>query len=65
MAKSPPQHRTKSKAKPTKSTGRKRAPPTKPRGEQLLDRLDKNPGDREAWDELATGRRRRVPPKRG
>jgi hypothetical protein len=25
----------------------------KPRGEQLLDRIDKNPNDREAWDELA------------
>jgi hypothetical protein len=63
MAKSPPQHQTKPKAKPTKSTGRKKnAPPTKPRGEQLLDRLDKNPGDREAWDELATGLRK-VPPK--
>ena len=25
----------------------------KPRGEQLLDRIDKNPNDREAWNELA------------
>jgi hypothetical protein len=25
----------------------------KPRGEQMLDRIDKNPNDREAWDELA------------
>jgi hypothetical protein len=25
----------------------------KPRGEQLLDRLDKNPKDQDAWDELA------------
>jgi hypothetical protein len=65
MAKSPPQHRTKSGAKRKKSTGRKKnTPPTKPRGEQLLDRLDKNPRDREAWDELETGRRKRVPPKR-
>jgi hypothetical protein len=65
MAKSPPQDRMKPTAKPKKSTGRKKnVPPTKPRGEQLLDRLDKNPGDVEAWDELATGRRRRGPPKR-
>jgi hypothetical protein len=64
MAKSSPQHRTKSKTKPKKRTGRKKnAPPTKPRGEQLLDRLDKNPGDREAWNELASGRRKRGPPK--
>jgi hypothetical protein len=49
---------------PKKSPGRKKiAPPTKPRGEQLLDRLDKNPRDREAWDELATGRLKRAPPK--
>jgi hypothetical protein len=27
----------------------------KPRGEQLLDRIDKNPNDREAWNELARG----------
>jgi hypothetical protein len=25
----------------------------KPRREQLLDRIDKNPNDREAWNELA------------
>jgi hypothetical protein len=25
----------------------------RPRGEQLLDRIDKNPDDREAWNELA------------
>jgi hypothetical protein len=51
---------------PKKSPGRKKnAPPTKPRGEQLLDRLDKNPRDREAWDELATGHRKRAPSKRG
>jgi hypothetical protein len=25
----------------------------KPRGEQLLDRIDNNPNDREAWNELA------------
>jgi hypothetical protein len=25
----------------------------KPRGEHLLDRIDKNPNDREAWNELA------------
>jgi hypothetical protein len=33
-----------------------KAPPArreKPRGEQLLDRIDKNPDDREAWNELA------------
>ena len=37
-------------------TSRKKAPPAqrkKPRGEQLLDRIDKNPNDREAWNELA------------
>ena len=52
--------------KPKKRPGQKKnAPPTKPRGEQLLDRLDKNPRDREAWDELASGRRKRAPPKRG
>jgi hypothetical protein len=36
-------------------TSRKKAPPAqrkKPRGEQLLDRIDKNPNDREAWNEL-------------
>jgi len=27
----------------------------KPRGEQLLHRIDKNPNDREAWNELARG----------
>jgi len=27
----------------------------KPRGEQLLGRIDKNPNDREAWNELARG----------
>jgi len=27
----------------------------KPRGEQLLDRIDRNPNDREAWNELARG----------
>jgi hypothetical protein len=27
----------------------------KPRGEQLLDRIDKHPNDREAWNELARG----------
>ncbi len=35
---------------------KKKAPsakPKKPRGEQLLDRIDKNPNDREAWNELA------------
>jgi hypothetical protein len=35
---------------------KKKAPPAKhrkPRGEQLLDRIDKNPNDREAWKELA------------
>ena len=34
----------------------KKAPRTKhkkSRGEQLLDRIDKNPNDREAWNELA------------
>jgi hypothetical protein len=41
---------------------RKKAPPAKhkkPRGEQLLDRIDKDPNDREAWNELA----RRSPTK--
>ena len=36
--------------------GNKKVPPAKhkkPRGEQLLDRIDKNPNDREAWNELA------------
>jgi hypothetical protein len=35
---------------------KKRAPRTKhkkPRGEQLLVRIDNNPNDREAWNELA------------
>jgi hypothetical protein len=27
----------------------------KPRGEQLLNRIDKNPNDRAAWNELARG----------
>jgi hypothetical protein len=27
----------------------------KPRGEHLLDRIDGNPDDREAWNELARG----------
>jgi hypothetical protein len=36
----------------TKSSLAKRK---KPRGEQLLDRIDKNPNDREAWNELARG----------
>jgi hypothetical protein len=27
----------------------------KPRGEQLLDRIDNNPNDREAWNEPASG----------
>ena len=59
MAKS----RSVKRVQPKKSPGRKKkAPPTKPRGEQLLDRLDKNARDREAWDELATGRRKRAPP---
>jgi hypothetical protein len=43
-------------------TSRNKAPPAprkKPRGEQLLDRIDKNPNDREAWNELA----RRSPTK--
>jgi hypothetical protein len=54
------------RVKPKEGPGRKKnAPPTKPRGEQLLDRLDKNPRDREAWDELASGRRKKAPPKRG
>jgi hypothetical protein len=37
-------------------TSKEKAPPAKhkkPRGEQLLDRIDKNPNDREAWNELA------------
>ncbi len=37
-------------------TSETKAPPAgrkKPRGEQLLDRIDKNPNDREAWNELA------------
>src|ERR1700674_4306130 len=35
---------------------KKKAPRTKhkkPRGEQLLDRIDNNPNDQEAWNELA------------
>jgi hypothetical protein len=38
---------SKTKTSPTKRK--------KPRGEQLLDRIDKNPNDREAWTELARG----------
>jgi hypothetical protein len=38
---------SKTKASPTKRK--------KPRGEQLIDRIDKNPNDREAWNELARG----------
>jgi hypothetical protein len=43
-------------------TSKKKVPPVrrapsgkrkKPRGEQLLDRIDRNPNDREAWIELA------------
>jgi hypothetical protein len=37
-------------------TTKKKTPPAKhkkPRGEQLLDRIDKNPNDRKAWNELA------------
>jgi hypothetical protein len=36
--------------------GKRKAPRTKhkkPRGEQLLDRIDNNPNDQEAWNELA------------
>jgi hypothetical protein len=39
-------------------TNKTNVPPVKrkkPRGEQLLDRIDKNPNDREAWNELARG----------
>jgi hypothetical protein len=32
----------------------------KPRGEQLLDRIDKNPNDREAWNELARGSQKKA-----
>jgi hypothetical protein len=42
---------------------RKEAPPAqrnKPRGEQLLDRIDKNPSDREAWNELARQSQKKV-----
>jgi hypothetical protein len=42
---------------------KKKASPAKrkkPRGEQLLDRIDKNPDDLEAWNELA-----REPPTKG
>ena len=61
MAKS----RTVKRVKPKKRPGRKKnAPPTKPRGEQLLDRLDKNPRDCEAWDELDSGRSKRTSPKK-
>jgi hypothetical protein len=38
---------SKTKASPAKGK--------KPRGEQLLDRIDKNPNDWEAWNELARG----------
>jgi hypothetical protein len=42
---------SKKKARPARQPpGRKRQ---KPRGEQLLDRIDKNPNDQEAWNELA------------
>jgi len=37
---------------------KKKAPlakPKKPRSEQLLDRIDKDPNDRDAWTELARG----------
>jgi hypothetical protein len=46
--------RTKS-GKAARRSSKKKAPPKKPRGEELLDRLDKNPHDQRAWDELATG----------
>jgi hypothetical protein len=39
-------------------TSKKKAPPAKrkkPRGEQLLDRIDRGANDREAWNELARG----------
>jgi hypothetical protein len=39
-------------------TSKKKAPPAKrkkPRGEQLLDRIDRDANDREAWHELARG----------
>jgi hypothetical protein len=39
-------------------TRKKKALPAKrrkPRGEQLLDRIDRNPDDRDAWNELARG----------
>ena len=49
----------KPRAKPSKSPRIKRkAAPAKPRGELLLDRIDKNPKDREAWNELASGVRK-------
>jgi hypothetical protein len=42
---------SKQKAKPTRyAPGENRK---KPRGEQLLERIDKNQNDREAWNELA------------
>ena len=50
---------SKTKAKPTRRK--------KPRGEQLLDRIDKNPNDRQAWNELARGsqtRRKKKKPVR-
>jgi hypothetical protein len=56
----------KSKGKSGKSPRRtKKAPPVKPRGEQLLDRIDKNPADREAWNELANGPAKRETKKPG
>jgi hypothetical protein len=36
----------------------------KPRSEQLLDRIDKNPNDREAWNELARGSPTKVAKKK-
>jgi hypothetical protein len=42
--------------RPETNAQQKKAPLTKhkkSRGEQLLDRIDKNPNDREAWNELA------------
>jgi hypothetical protein len=38
--------------------GKAKAQSKKPRGEELLDRLDKNPRDQKAWDELAGGARK-------
>src|ERR1700730_11454819 len=42
---------------------KKKAPRTKhkkTRGEQLLDRIDNNPNDQEAWNELAVKRQQRL-----